>query len=46
MSTPNAVLAPSVPAIDWNTRSTGAPSSISPIVVVMCESTQDCVGMS
>jgi hypothetical protein len=46
MSTPNALLAVSVPATDWNTRSTGAPRSMSSIVVVTCDSTQDWVGIA
>src|SRR5215212_7468833 len=33
-STPKLRLAASVPAIDWNTRSTGAPCPINPSVVV------------
>ena len=39
-------LAASVPAIDWNTRSTGAPRRIASICVVTCASTQLCVGIS
>ena len=42
----NERFAASVPAIDWNTRSTGAPAAISCCVVVTCDSTQLCVGMS
>jgi len=38
--------AASVPAIDWNTRSTGEPERIRPSVVVTCASTQACVGIS
>ena len=30
-----------VPAMDWNGRSTGAPASMSPMVVVTCVRTQD-----
>ena len=37
---PKLRLAASVPAIDWNTRSTGAPRSIASIVVVTWVSTQ------
>ncbi|SKT84072.1 Uncharacterised protein [Mycobacteroides abscessus subsp. abscessus] len=44
--TPKLSLAPSVPAIDWNTKSTGRFRSISSIVVVTCASTHDCVGIS
>lgn len=40
------LLAISVPAIDWKTKSTGAPRSIAVIAFVMCESTQDCVGIA
>ena len=43
---PKLLLAASVPAIDWNTRSTGAPRSIASIVVVTWVSMQDWVGMS
>ena len=43
---PKLVLAASVPAIDWNTRSTGAPGAISASVVVTWASTQLCVGIS
>ena len=43
---PKLLLAASVPAIDWNTRSTGAPLPIRSSVVVTCASTQLCVGMS
>ena len=35
-----------MPAIDWNTRSTGAPRSMARVVVVTWVSTQDCVGIS
>ena len=44
--TPKLALAASVPAIDWNTRSTGAPCSMAAICVVTCVSTQLCMGMS
>ena len=44
--TPKLLLAASVPAMDWNTRSTGAPRSISSMVVVTWASTQDWVGIS
>ena len=44
--TPNEALAASVPPIDWNTRSTGAPRAMASIVVVTWVSTQLCVGMS
>lgn len=44
--TPKALFAPCVPAIDWNTRSTGTPASIRPSVVVTCVSTHDWTGMS
>ena len=43
---PKPRFAASVPAIDWNTRSTGAPASIARSVVVTCASTQVCVGMA
>ena len=43
--TPKLLLVASVPPIDWNTRSTGAPWAIASIVVVTWVSTQDCVGM-
>ena len=43
---PKLLLAASVPAIDWNTRSTGEPLRISSSVVVTCASTQLWVGMS
>ena len=33
------------PATDWNTRSTGAPRRIASMVLVMCVSTQDWVGI-
>ncbi len=33
-------------ATDWNIRSTGAPASTSPIVVVTWDNTQDWTGMS
>ena len=46
MHDPNDAFAACVPAMDWNTRSTGAPRSISSIVVVTWLSTQDWVGMS
>ena len=42
---PKLRLAASVPAIDWNTRSTGKPCSISPSVVVTWVSTQAWVGI-
>ncbi len=41
---PKLAFAFSVPAIDWNTRSTGAPFSTAAIVLVTCVSTHDCVG--
>lgn len=41
---PKLAFAFSVPAIDWNTRSTGAPFSIAAIVLVTCVSTHDWVG--
>ena len=41
-----ARFAASVPAIDWNTRSTGAPRSIARMLVVTCASTQLWVGMA
>ena len=44
--TPKPALAASVPAIDWKTRSTGAPASIACSVLVTCVSTQLCVGMA
>ena len=44
-STPKLRLAAWVPAIDWNTRSTGKPCPISPSVVVTWVSTQPCVGI-
>ncbi|MNR22497.1 hypothetical protein D3C85_1394530 [compost metagenome] len=43
---PNASLARWLPATDWNTRSTGAPSSIARSVLVTWVSTQDWVGTS
>ena len=43
---PKLLLAACVPAIDWNTRSTGEPLRISSSVVVTCASTQLWVGMS
>ncbi len=43
---PKLRLAASVPAIDWNTRSTGAPASMAPRVVVTWARTQDWVGIS
>ena len=43
---PKPRLAASVPATDWKTRSTGAPSSISSMEDVTWLSTQDWVGMS
>ena len=43
---PKLLFAASLPAIDWNTRSTGAPLAISASVVVTCASTQVWVGMS
>ena len=42
---PKLSLAASVPAIDWKTRSTGAPASMAARVVVTCARTQDWVGM-
>ena len=39
---PNPALAASVPAIDWNTRSTGAPFAIASIALVTWVSTQVC----
>ena len=44
--TPKPSLAASVPAIDWNTRSTGAPRSMISIDVVTWASTQLWVGIS
>ncbi|ALE78557.1 hypothetical protein WY02_09060 [Pseudonocardia sp. AL041005-10] len=44
--TPNPEFAASVPATDWNTRSTGAPRSMISMEVVTWASTQDWVGMS
>src|SRR5437868_6269874 len=44
--TPKLLFAASVPAMDWKTRSTGAPASMARIVVVTCESTHDCVGIA
>ena len=44
--TPKLAFAASVPPIDWNTRSTGAPRSIARSVVVTCANTQVCVGMA
>ena len=44
--TPKDAFTPSVPPMDWNTRSTGAPRSIASIVVVTCDNTQLCVGMA
>ena len=46
MSIPKLLLAFSVPAMDWNTRSTGTPPSIMRSELVTCVSTHDCVGMS
>ncbi len=43
--TPKDALAAWVPAIDWKTRSTGAPRSIRSTLVVTWQSTQDWVGM-
>ncbi|MCY1268820.1 hypothetical protein D9M68_324610 [compost metagenome] len=43
---PKAVLARSLPATDWNTRSTGAPCAIARSVLVTWVSTHDCVGIS
>ena len=43
---PKLLFAASLPAIDWNTRSTGAPLAMSASVVVTCASTQVWVGMS
>ena len=45
-STPKLRLAASVPAIDWNTRSTGARFPIIASVLVTCVSTHDWVGIS
>src|SRR5262245_28800884 len=45
-SMPKLLFAASLPAIDWNTRSTGAPLAMSASVVVTCASTQVWVGMS
>ena len=42
---PKLALAASVPAIDWNTRSTGAPRSMAAMVLVTWVSTHDWVGM-
>ena len=44
--TPKLALAASVPATDWNVRSTGAPASIRPSVVVTWARTHVWVGMS
>jgi len=44
--TPKLSFAFCVPAIDWNTRSTGAPFSIASMVCVTCVSTHDCVGIA
>ena len=44
--TPKLALAASVPATDWNVRSTGAPAAISFSVVVTWARTQLWVGMS
>ena len=41
---PKLALAPVVPAIDWNSRSTGAPARIASSCVVMWASTQVWVG--
>ena len=43
---PKARLAASVPATDWNARSTGAPRSIAAMVFETWVSTQDWVGIS
>ena len=43
---PNEALVASVPPIDWNTRSTGAPASMHSIVLVTWVSTQDWVGIA
>ena len=43
---PNARLASSVPASDWNIRSIGQPRSSAFICTVTCESTQFCVGIA
>ena len=45
-SMPKPRLVASVPAIDWNTRSTGAPRSMACKVLVTWVSTQDWVGMA
>ena len=45
-SMPKLRFAASVPAIDWNTRSTGAPCSIAWIWLVTWVSTHDWVGIS
>ena len=42
---PAIPVAASVPAIDWNTRSIGAPRLIASMLVVTCERMHDCVGM-
>ncbi len=43
---PKLALAASVPAIDWNTRSSGAPRLIASMELVTWVSTQDWVGIS
>jgi hypothetical protein len=43
---PKPALAASLPAIDWNTRSTGAPRSMIASALVTCVSTQLCAGMA
>jgi hypothetical protein len=45
-SMPKLAFAAWVPAIDWNTRSTGAPRSIAAMVLVTWVSTQDWVGIA
>ncbi len=42
---PKLLLAASVPAIDWNTRSIGAPRLIASMLVVTWVNTQDWVGI-
>ena len=44
--TPKDAFAACVPAMDWKTRSTGAPRSIRSMLVVTWHSTQDWVGMA
>ena len=45
-SMPKDALAACVPAMDWNTRSTGAPCDMACMVLVTWVSTQVCVGIS